>query len=77
MRARSGQGIGQCVRLGGDNYSARPQMDRLETRRVGAGKSCRHMLELDARPGRIGVGVDNLHEVGPIRPIQLTGDPLV
>src|SRR6516162_2257085 len=66
--------IGQCERLGGDNESARPQMDRLETRRVGAGKSCWHVLELDTRPGRIGIGVDDPHEVGAVRPIQLAGD---
>src|SRR6516162_523631 len=66
--------IGQCERLGGDNDSARPHMDRLETRRVGAGKSRWHVLELDTRPGRIGIGVDDPHEVGAVRPIKLTGD---
>src|SRR6516162_6829825 len=52
-------GIGQCERLSGDNHSARPQMDRLEARRVGAGKIRLHILELDARPGRTGVRVNN------------------
>jgi hypothetical protein len=40
----------------------------------GAGKSCGRILELDARPGRIGVGMDDPHKIGPIRPIQLAGD---
>jgi hypothetical protein len=49
-------------------------MDRLESGRVGAGKSYGHILELDARPGRIGVGMNDPHKIGPIRPIQLAGD---
>jgi hypothetical protein len=49
-------------------------MDRLEARRVGPGKSCWHILELDARPGWIGVRVDDPYEVSTIRPIQLAGD---
>ena len=54
-------GIGQCERLGGDNHSAGPQMDRLETRRVVASKSGGHLLQFDARPGRIGIGMDDPH----------------
>ena len=49
-------------------------MDRLEARRVVAGKSGWHLLELNAGPGRIGVGVDDPHQVGAVRPIQLAGD---
>src|SRR5580704_17463917 len=49
-------------------------MDRLEAGRVGAGKSFGYILELDARPGRIGVAMDDPHQIGPIRTIQLAGD---
>jgi hypothetical protein len=36
-------------------------MDRLEARRVGAGESCGHILELDAWPDRIGIGMNDPH----------------
>src|SRR6516164_8640889 len=55
-------------------------MNRLEAGRVDAGKSRRHILELHARPGRIGVRMNDPHEIGLIRVIRLTGnldrDPL-
>jgi hypothetical protein len=49
-------------------------MDRLEARRVCAGKSCGHLLELDTRPGWIGIAVYDPYEICPIRLIQLAGD---
>ena len=55
-------------------------MDRLGTRRVGAGKGGGHIGELDARSSRIGVGMDDPDEIGAIGLIQLAGnldrDPL-
>jgi hypothetical protein len=49
-------------------------MNRLEARGVGAGESCGDLRELDAWGGGIGVGVYDLYEIGPVRPIQLAGD---
>jgi hypothetical protein len=56
-------------------------VDRLEARWVRAGEIGHDLLELDARTGRIGVGVNDPDEIGLIWVIQLTGnfdrDPLV
>jgi hypothetical protein len=55
-------------------------VDRLEARWVCASESGDDLLELDARTGRIGVGVNDPDETGLIWVIQLTGnfdrDPL-
>ena len=67
-------GTGRGEQLGRQNHAARPQMDRLEARGIGAGKGYWDILELDARPGRIGIAVDDPHQVSSIRPIQLAGN---
>jgi len=49
-------------------------MDGLETGGVGAGETGRNFLELDTRSRRIGVAVNDAHQIGPVRLVQLAGD---
>ena len=49
-------------------------MDGLETGVVSAGEIGRDLFELDARSRRIGVAVNDAHQIGPIRLVQLAGD---
>ena len=55
-------------------------MHRLEPRRIGTGKRGGNLLEFEARPGRIGVAVDDPDQVRPVRLGELAGhldgDPL-
>lgn len=66
--------IGQRDRPSGGHDAYGTRVDRLGAGGVLAGECSGHFLQFDARPGRVGIGMDDPHQVGPVGSLEPAGN---